>query len=73
MNTQSSADTERFTKKPWGNYPRCQFVNDYDKQCRQSVYSSDLCWGHFQDLCAGRIPDWQPNAALPSNDGSKQP
>jgi hypothetical protein len=62
---------ERFTKKPWGTYPRCQFVDDSGKQCRTSTYSSDLCYGHFQDLCAGRIPHWlaSPIAAQTSNDG----
>lgn len=45
----------RFTKKPWGTYPRCQYVNDYDAQCSATAYSDDLCYGHFQDFCAGRI------------------
>lgn len=40
---------ERFTKKPWGTYPRCQHVNDYGKQCTATTYADDLCYGHCQD------------------------
>jgi hypothetical protein len=37
---------ERYTHKPWGDYPRCQHVGD-GKQCEKTVYADDVCWTHY--------------------------
>ena len=43
---KGGAKLERFTKKPWGTYPRCQVV-DEGQQCKGTVYSNDMCWNHY--------------------------
>lgn len=51
---------ERYTKKPWGTYPRCGYVDDHGKQCTATTYSNDLCYGHFQNQCAGMCDSQGP-------------